>query len=207
MNVRWSDIPGYREAVKREGDIREAAFLDLTTSICGVEIRQMTPRDLLILDGIGNSLVSNGLPTPEELADFLWKLSPKFKLNAPFRRWIFWESIRKLNYLHAVKACANYVDDTFQDSPASSSDRSLPYAAWTAYIVNNIAMNYGWSESSILNIPLKRLFQYLRCIRRYHDPNAPLFNPSDKLKGDYVRKLVLDAERRKLVNVLKRRLN
>jgi hypothetical protein len=200
--LKWSDVPGLTEALKRENDIRDASFLDLNANLCGVEIRQMTPQDLLILDGIGNPLMAGGLPSPAELADFLWKLSPRFKLNAPIRRFLFGRSVRKKEYLSLVKACGKYISDTFQDSPGSSGPSSTPYAGWCAYLVNNIAMNYHWSEDKILRTPLKRLFQYLKCIRRYHNPDAPMHNPSDKMKGDYIR---LENARNSLLKTLRSR--
>ena len=201
MIIKWSDIPGYREAIKREGDVRDASFLDLTTSICGVEIRQMTPRDLLILDGVGNPLVVGGLPTPAHVAQFLWLLSPKFKPNSKGRQWIFTAGIRRINYIAAVRDCRKYVADTFMDSPGSSGE-SYPYASWCAHMVANIALHFGWTHEVVLSTPLKQLFQYLKCIRRHNDPKAPMHNPSDKCKGDYLRLL---NGRSKLLTVLKRR--
>ncbi len=202
--LKFSDIPGLREAIKRENDIRDASFLDLTTNICGVEIRQMTPRDLLILDGLGNPMMAGQMPAPEQLAEFLWFLSPRYADRAPVRRFLFGRSIRRLDYLASVRACWRYIEDTFQDSPSSSGVSYMPYAGWCASVVNRLAINYGWSEATILNIPLKRLFQYLKCITRYHNPEAPMHNPSDKMKGDYLR---LVNARSQLINVLKRRSN
>jgi hypothetical protein len=202
--IKASDIPGLREAIKRENDCRDASFLDLTTDICGVPIRQMTPRDLLILDGIGNPLMAGGLPSPAELAEFLWLLSPRYVFGSSLRRFMFGLSIRRLNYLEAVKACWRYIEETFQDSPGSSGVSAMPYAGWCAYLVNTIAINYGWNDDATLNMPLKKLFQYLKCIRRHHDPHAPMHNPSDKVKGDYIR--LLNA-RSQLLNILKRRAN
>src|SRR4051794_18452378 len=107
--LTFSEIPGLREAIKRENDIRDASFLDLTTRIGCVEIRQMTPRDLLILDGIGNPLMSGGLPSPAELADFLWKLSPRYLEGDSVRRFLFSRRVRKLDYLKTVTACLRYL--------------------------------------------------------------------------------------------------
>ena len=204
MNI----IPGLSEAVKRESDIRDVSFLDLTTTICGIEIRQMTPLDMMVLDGVGNPLMYGRIPSPVQLSFFLWKLSPKFRNNAPFRRFIFasqveW-GIRGVNLPLAVAECRKYIADTFQDAPAGPEEQSTPYAGWCAHIVNNIASSYGWSEAEILNTPLKRLFQYLRCIRRNNNPNAPMFNASDKVKGDYLR---MQNARASLIKVLKSRLN
>jgi len=202
--LKFSDVPGLREAIKRENDIRDASFLDINANICGVEIRQMTPRDLLILDGIGNPLMSGGLPSPAQLADFLWKLSPRYLEGHSVRRFLFARSIRHLNYIEAVRACLNYIEDTFQDSPPSSGVSSMPYAGWCAHLICNLSSNPAEAEKVILNTPLKRLFQYLKVLRRKNDPDSTTHNPSDKVKGDYLR--LLNA-RQQLVNVLKRRAN
>lgn len=202
--LKLSDVPGLAEAFKRENDIRDASFLDITANICGVEIRQMTPRDLLILDGLGNPLMAGGLPSPAQLADFLWKLSPRYQEGNSVRRFLFARSIRKLDYITAVRACWKYVEDTFQDSPASSGVSSTPYAGWCAYLVCNLSSNPVEAEKVILNTPLKRLFQYLKVIRRKNDPDCPMHNPSDKVKGDYIR---LCNARNDLLKVLKRRAN
>lgn len=203
----WVKIPGLAEAIKRENDIRDAAFLDLTTDICGIAIRQMTPRDLLILDGIGNPLIAYQFPSLAQLVDFLWKLSPEFKLHAPLRRFLFGRRCRKVNYLLAVRAIFKYLDATFQDSPASSGDPVMQYAGWPAYLITNLSDRPVADEQLILNTPFKRLFQYQKCLRRKNNPDAPMHNPSDKCKGDYLRKVNLENARAKLIALLKRRAN
>jgi hypothetical protein len=57
--VRYNpfDIPGYREAVQKEGEIRVAAFVSPSTSICGIPIRQMTPMDFINLNGIESPML------------------------------------------------------------------------------------------------------------------------------------------------------
>jgi len=201
MADNWQEmLAELRVAIKRENDVRDASFLDLTTSICGVEIRQMTPRDMLILDGIGNPLMSNQYPSPAQLADFLWKLSLEFKLNAPFRRWLFAMRVRKMNYFKAVQACWKYLEITFQDSPASSGLQSTPYASWVAHLV--VDLGSPAEAQKILNTPLRQLLQFRNVIRKNNNPNAPTHNPSDKIKGDYIR---LENARQSLVNILNRR--
>jgi hypothetical protein len=193
VRISFNEIPGFRVALKRENDVRDAAFLDLTTDICGIPIRQMTARDLVILDGLDNPLVCGGLPTPEQLKQFLWLLSPGYRDRATIRRWLFNSRVNALGYLRPYRRCLEYVRDTFQDSPGGSAVQQRQYAGWCAHMVNAIAINYGWSEELIVGtektpgIPLKRLFQYLKCIRRYHDPQCPMHNPSDKLIGQYIR--------------------
>ena len=205
MLIRDSDIPGFRAAVKRENDIRDAAFLDLTTRIGGVEIHQLTPRDLLILDGLDNPLVSGGVPSPAQLAHFLWLLSPFYVEHSKLRRWKFARSVRKLNFVTTVQACWKFMDDTFQDSPGGSGPTGTPFAGWCAYLVDRLSSNYGWSESEILQTPLKKLFQYIKVIRARTDADYSPHNPSDKLKREGA--LAIYHARTALVNTLQRRAN
>src|SRR5689334_706017 len=85
------EIPGYREAVKREMDIRDAAFLNITADICGIPIRQMTPRDYLILDGLGSPILDGRIATAsrEDIVKFLWFLSPEYRHGSWWRSWVF----------------------------------------------------------------------------------------------------------------------
>ena len=180
--------PEYLAAVKLENDVRDAAFLELTTDICGIKIRQMRPRDLLILDGTDNPMVDKGAPTPEQLRDFLWKLSPDYRRSA-FHRIHFWFRTLKFYrlkfYFQAVEKCWRYIDSTFQDSPGrSSGSRSRPYAGWCAHMVNTISTAYGWDDEKVLKTPLVRLWQYVNCIRKSNDPDFTPFNASDKLKRE-----------------------
>lgn len=204
MRISYNEVPGFQAAVKRENDVRDAAFLDLTANICGIEIRQMTARDLLILDGIDNPILSGGLPSPAQLAHFLWLLSPEYRERSPFRRYLFARRVRKLPYIDAVKECIRYVDLTFQDSPGGSATMTRPFAGWCAHLIDGIAQGgYGWSEYSILNMPLKRTFQYLKCIRRRLDPDYRPHNPSDKVFREGV--LAVHKARMSLLNILRRR--
>lgn len=179
----FKEIPGLSEAVKRETDARDAAFLDLTTGICGVQIRQMTPEDLLILDGLDNPMVQGGPILPNKLAEFLWRMSPQS--TKPFhtiRRFFFYQLVRMKNYHKSVESVRKYIEVTFQDSPSGGSGGKVrPYAGWLAQMVSHLAREFGWSEKQILRTPLRRLFQYEKCIIRWNDPEAPMINPSDRL--------------------------
>lgn len=201
MRISLSDIPGFQADYKRENDYRDAAFVDgLTTNICGVEIRQMTPQDFILLDGVGNPLVVGGLPTPEQLTFFLWILSPEYRPKAPFRAWLFGRRCSRLPYWQSVTACLKYLEITFQDSPGGASIIQRQFAGWCAHLVTEVALNLPWSERDILSMPFRRLFQYLKCIRKYQDPQAPMHNPSDKKVSEYMK---LKNARNKLLAVLR----
>src|SRR5436190_23240372 len=70
------EIPGFLEAVQREQFVRDAAFLRLSESVAGFELVPLTLRHYLILRATRNPLLWGGLPSPNQLFNFLWMLAP-----------------------------------------------------------------------------------------------------------------------------------
>jgi hypothetical protein len=199
MKINLSEIPGYIEAVEQENTNRNDAFLDLLTKILPcVHIRQMTPEDFVILDGLGSSILKGETPTPRDLTQFLWILSPERDKRFHFirARWhgrkcrVFdyaGNANRFKTFKTALAALKSYLEKTFQDAPGESGGAQIPYAGWPFHMTNLIASTYGWSHSEIMKTPLRRLYQYLRCIRRDNDPDCIFFNPSDSIRNRYTR--------------------
>lgn len=200
MHVNRSDIPGHGEEVKRQTDVRDAAFLHPLTDICGFKIRQMCPIDFLKLDGIGSPFIAGGPATLEDVSLFLRILTAEQP-----HKWIWFGNYRfgkrcRFLGLEAVKvAIQKYLRTTFQDRPGSSKTSETPYASWCAHLVNNIASEYGWPIETILQTPFRILHQLQNCIRRNHNPIAIIINPSDEKIGAH---LALKQQRLNLVNLL-----
>lgn len=194
----------YQEAVKRDTDVRDAAFLELTTAICGVEIRQMTPRDFLIIDGIGSPFIY-GLKDQADNQDvvaFLWLISPRFRPGR-LAAWRFGRRCRKINFGLAVKAIEQYVEDTFQDAPGGSPSNDTPFASCVAFWVHRLSSAYGWDWRDVIRTPLKVLFQQLKCIEAVSDSKADLRSRRIlKVQGERLR---LKNARLQLVNLLSKR--
>jgi hypothetical protein len=72
------EIPGYLDAVLREQFTRDVAFLGLPASVAGFDLVPLTLRHYLILRATRNPLLWGGLPTPNQLFNFLWLLSPQY---------------------------------------------------------------------------------------------------------------------------------
>lgn len=191
--VNWfALVPGYKEAVEREVRIREESFLPFGEMICGLEVRQMTPRDLLILQGIESPFVVGGAITAEHIVRFLWILSFRFRVVRTWRdKWVrgkFIKRCRRLNVGGVLRRIDEYMTDTFQDAPGGSG-RGPVASDWSgiAAIVDQLASAYHWREDDILQIPLKRIFQYGRIMRRREDPKAVFFNRRDEVRGAWLR--------------------
>lgn len=179
-------------------------MLNLNTRICGVEIRQMTLRHLIILEGIDSPLLCNRTPLPEQVVQFLWVLSPKFsKSDLKLSRFI--ESARVIPYGEAVVQIRRFISDTFQDSPPSSGIRKWdpPQVSFAASMIYILTTVLHWSREVILDLPLKEAFQYLKLHRMSNStgPAAAGFNPSDAVKWRHIRAV---REQRKLCKLRNR---
>ncbi len=179
-------VPGYREAVEHEATIREAAFLPVTESVCGINVLPFTPAHYSMLECANSPFVSGGVPMPEDVALFLWCVSPDYAPRASFRRWRFVRRARRLDYGASVAAIHGYLDDAFGDAPGvKSGQMAASYYSGTAALVDLLAGQYGWSEADILRLPFKRLFQYARCIKERHADKPIFFNRSERILAEW----------------------
>lgn len=191
--TNWNrEIPGWREAVERENAVRDESFLGLTETLCGIEVLPLSAYHFLILEAVHSPFVCGGVPNEVDIARFLWIVSPQFrptttradrKLRDKFIR-----RLSNLDWEQSVKAITTYTEDAFQDSPGSRGGSQASYWSWIAGLVDFIASAYGWTERDIIDIPLKRAFQYVRLIKS-RESEAIHFNRSDTVRGEWLRKV------------------
>src|SRR5689334_12972504 len=91
-------IPGYREAVRLENQSRDLAFIIDRELICGIEVRSMTLKHFILLDGIASPFLYERIGDPSECAMFLWVLSPYWVSGQSKHRERLIKKCRKLNY-------------------------------------------------------------------------------------------------------------
>ena len=212
-------LPKYEAAVKRENEIRNAAFLNLPTDICGCKVMQITLWHWIILDGIEAPFINgfniNEPPKPEDVLAFLWVLSKQFYILNRIgisSGWIiekakkrFAKRFRKLNYAEVVAACIRFCQDTFQDTlPNNEGDRfkRAPYYSYPSAVIHVIASRYSWDDQKILFKPLKVLLQYQKVIdmvRQLERGDRPImFNNSDAVKRAEIGEQRAEREKMKL---------
>lgn len=175
-------IPGYAEAVKQERSIRDQSFLDLPEAVCGVEVQPLTLRRMVLLESIGSPFVCGGPVTPYHVGAFFVALTGATGL----KRWRLLRRVGLMNTEELVAAITGFMDETFQDSPPGSSE-GISYYSNAAGLVDFAASQYGWPEDDILDIPLRRLFQYVKATTHRLNPSAIQFNPSDRVRGNYLK--------------------
>lgn len=206
------DLPGYRLAVNRECFVRAASYLEISETVVGFELRPLHLRDYLALRAMAHPLLVGGDVTPAQLLAFLWLLSPDYcsstsrrrkyfarsglipprqpRLRLPlFMRFWKWRTIRVLERVDKVLTAARqYIDEALQDYPGSQlQGPEVSYWGEGAAICAGIARVYHWSEAEILNLPMKRVLQYLKEIVGQDRGPAALSNPSDQVKAEFLK--------------------
>ena len=160
VRFNFYDIPEFREAVRVETNARDAAFLNIPANICGLQIRQMTPRDFLILHGLENPIISGCNLTDSDISDFLHFMAVN---QSPWHR--FWKMFR-MDYLKALEAIGRYFESTFQDTPGGTkSAKSVPIASWFAHRVFFLmSHNVCRTIDEALDTPFRIHNQIINCV-------------------------------------------
>lgn len=188
----------FAEERQREEGRREQAFLDLPHVICGEPLRAMTPRDLLLLNGVNSPFVCPIEPKPEDVLVFFWLLHVENDKTQSWRtRRKRDKMIRRLApqpYETLVGSCIDYVEEIFMDAGTnggvSNSERRPLGTCFLAPLIINIALETSWSQQDILGTPLPRLFQYMKAIRARKDGKEFVdHSPSDLLTSEFLKEL------------------
>lgn len=182
-------IPGLREAVERETFLRDVSYLfEVPERIGPVQVKPFTLRHLIILTTTGNPLICGGFVTPEAIGAFLWVVSPDYEPENKWRRWWFLRGCGDLPTERTLTAIKEYLDEAFMDAPpAGGNNKDARHWSFCTDIIHLLASSYGWSHSEITSLPLKIIFQHVKLISHSNDPKAPLFNPSDSVRGQWLK--------------------
>jgi hypothetical protein len=182
--------PQVAAARRVQTERRTEAFLDITLTVCGEELRQMTPADLLHLDALENPYVC-GAPladiTPLDSAAFLWQLAALNDHTPSFAN--LWRRSRFLRRIAATPADTQltailaYTGRIFADFPGSSESSPSPESSafapesktyFLAPLLVEVASDIGhldpMSGQLLAHTPLPRLAQYQRTLRERTSP-------------------------------------
>lgn len=212
--LRTVEIPGLREALIREQELRDLPFLDLPEDIAGIPVRVFTLRDLIALDLMKNAHVvryrfESEIERITQAQQFLWFMSAGYRVPRGWldylwmcaRRERFSRRVMRMNSKAVFDGIDHYLAEAFYDNPYGGEGGGAALkASYAVYLIDQLcAAGYSWSEREILDMPIKRLWQYLRISMKRLDPKAPITNRSDKLANDYIaqRNAARAAEREK----------
>lgn len=175
---------------------REEAFLDLTQTVCGEELRMMTPQDFLILNGIESPFVCSLDIEPADIVIFLWHLNA---LNDGSRSWFNERRRKKMirrvairDFDKSIAECRTYIEKVFQDAPrarAAQGDKiSKPIGTcFLVPLIMRIAKETGWAKDAIMATPLPQLFQFVKHLNAEALGNDFVdFAPSDRITNEFL---------------------
>lgn len=180
----------YVAAIEKEQAIRDSAFISDFDVIGKIKVSALTPKLFTILTLMKSPLVLGGQLTSESILSFLWVI--KIKSPDENQTSFFETVILKEEFETIMRDIGNYFEDAFQDAPLVSApvDNTIPYYSSMTTIVDYLASEYGWKEEDILNMPYKRLFQYIKLLMKKHNPEKVLFNKSDSIKSEMIQELL-----------------
>lgn len=181
-------IKGLAEAIDQEQTRRNLAFADTLLPVGGVWVKQFNPFHWVSLGLVRSPFLGGDRGdafSTVSVLEFLWVCSPQYQPGAFWRQ--LWFYVRHYRSIRPATALAvfDYLEAAFQDAPATQrgqADRRSYYAGVTS-LCDFFAAEYGWDDSQTMQKPIARLFQYFNCVRKRKDPQAIMFNPSDRVRG------------------------
>lgn len=196
-------IAGYAEAVLEERRRRNRAECDIPETVCGVALRPLTLRDVTILQEAGVAFFDespDALDASVSTVMLLWWQWTKRPEPASYRdKRRFSRRIGKLPMDQVWKEISEWIQWQFADAPPSNSTRKgtpPPITSFAVSITDAVASRCSWPRHEILNTPLPILWQHLKLSAASADPKSPRFNPSDRVKTEFMKKLAEEASAR-----------
>lgn len=147
--------------------------------IGGYEMNDLTLSSLIDLQLSKNFIVtgkSNGDNLVGDVLNYIWRHTKYYKANPSFltrfRKHLFLKKFYKLPMEKMAKKCLAHFEYAIEESPAGVSitndtKRVMKMSAspTVAYLVDEVCAEYSITISEVMNIPVKKLFQLMRCIR------------------------------------------
>ena len=198
-------VPGVAELRARERHNRALAFAGITRTVCGLEIRPLTPAARLELQLLRNAFAVPGAqPLDGDVFVFLWVLHPRRGRARGFAdsllQWRLRRRVRKLELARASREIRLFMIEQLQDLPESAAGGSdlSPWVHWMGGEASWwMSVHRGFTLESYLSTPYLILQQLFRGWRvnnpeiRYSSSGTPIvedpqfINASDRLVGQY----------------------
>ena len=178
--------PAVREKRRALGERRTEAFLDVTLTLCGEEVRQMSALDMLQLDALGNPFIAGSVDGSLQFIDvagFIWQIAAANdhtpSLRNLFRRARLCRRLARQPLRALASEVSAFVDRMLLDpSPAKPADPGAATSSafkdeakthFLAPLITEVSSHMGhvdpMSGQLLAHIPLPRLLQYRDCYR------------------------------------------
>lgn len=189
-------IPGYAEAVREERRRRNRVEFSIPETVCGVPLRPLTLADVTILQESGCSYFDDSDDAYDAATSLVillwwqWTCRPQRFLSWRKRR--FARRIGRIPSDRANDEASSWMRWMFADAPphrSSPAGSPPPITSFAVSITDRVASRCSWPRHDIINTPLPILWQHIKIAASMDNPKAPRFNPSDRVKSEYLRSL------------------
>lgn len=179
----FTEVPGWREAfqdaAERLDHVRTGSlFPDLPLTLCGQRVRPLTLADWTVLDQADNPFVAGGVRTVAHAANIVWLLSPRWRRDCRFARFLRGYITRRIlqhaacDELGIIEDVGRFVDDAFLDAPGvfsgtpenggSRSPVNWPRKAMEVELCAEIMAQFpGFTFEGLRRMPLPLFWQWL----------------------------------------------
>jgi len=172
----------YAQALFQQDLVWNASWAGITEEICGIECLPFTPLHYVRLAAARSPFICGGRePSQQDVDNFLWAISPLYDPRSrwnKFRHWlIYFRATRNLALADLVAGIDEYMDETWQDSPAQSGRKTKAYYSGVVSMMRAICPAYNMTPQQVLNTPYKCLFQLTKpvCV----EMGVPVTAPAD----------------------------
>ena len=200
--IDTSQIPGYAEAVARQDLVRDAAFLGVPETLCGITVAPMTFRHLLWLQIVRSPFIGASPPNSAmlhlDVATFFKTVAPfsppSFMAKPPAAALrAFMAKVGRLKAPEALDGIRDFVNEAFMDAPGGGESSNVSYFSIGAALTHRLCEHYSGLDPNPMNypsaadMPLKAGFQLLKCLKKSERPDAIMFNGlSDQIKTRWI---------------------
>jgi len=149
----------------------------------------LTGKAWVDLQIIQNKFVCGGIPTDEDVMQYLWRNSEKYTSKSSWRSN---KAKKNIGYIfgkskpgHYLKVVYKHVSEAFQELPKNISQQSNSFSrsnkidavSGIVSAIDEVAARYGQNPTNVLTWPLNRVFQLQKAIRIATIPNYKLAEP------------------------------
>lgn len=212
MNPLENQIPGLAELRAAERLNRALAFAGITHTVCGVEVKPITPRTRLELQMLRNAFTFGDVePREGDVSEFIWVHSPRrlpltglWRPLSLFRQELLRRRLKRRKHEENVRAIREYLLEQLQDMPGKGLDSSaVDHSPWIHWAASDagfwMSAHGGFTLDAYLDTPMLVLQQLYRvwCVNNPEivvgkdgKPTAlpPTFiNASDRLYSAHLR--------------------
>lgn len=118
----------------------------------------MTLKHYFTLHGIGSPFIHTLDFSPEDIAIFIWVMSPEY-VPCKLEKKQFFKKVIKVKMLEAIDQIRNFLEMTFADADTAKDGDPSKYASFLTYQIDLFAKEYGWEIDYIMELPLRQIFQ------------------------------------------------